>query len=121
MAAQERRDELVDAPGRRLAEDAEADGAAAEPGELADAPGGVLDRAEAAGGVAGERPAGLGGDDAAAGAHEEVGAERLLELADLLRDGGLGDAQLLGRRRERAELERRAEAADLLQRQKLSL
>jgi len=44
----------------------------------------------------------------------------VLELADLLRDRGLRDAQRLGGGRERAELERRAEAADLLQRQKLS-
>ena len=66
------------------------------------------------------RPASVG-DDAAARADEQVRAERLLELADLLGDRGLGDAQRLGRGGERAELERRAEAADLLQRQKLSL
>ena len=60
-------------------------------------------------------------DDAAAGAHEEVRAEHLLELADLLGDRGLRDAQRLGRGGERAELERGAEAADLLQRQKLCL
>ena len=65
------------------------------------------------------RPASVG-DDAAAGADEEVGAERLLELADLLRDRGLRDAQRLGGGGEGAELDRRAEAADLLQRQKLS-
>ena len=65
------------------------------------------------------RPASVG-DHPAAGAHEQVGAERVLELADLLGDGRLRDAQRLGRGRERAELERRAEAADLLQRQKLS-
>ena len=58
-------------------------------GELADAVGRVLDGAQAARGVLGERPAGFGGDDAAARADEEVGAERLLELADLLGDGGL--------------------------------
>ena len=103
-----------------LAEDADRDRAAAQRGELADAVGGVLDGAQAAGGVLGERAAGLGGDDAAAGADEEVGAERLLELADLLGDRGLGDAQRLGGGGEGAELERRAEAADLLQRQKLS-
>ena len=83
-------------------------------------PGGVLDGAQAAGGVLGEHPARLGGDDAAARADEEVGAERLLELADLLGDGGLRDAQRLGRGGEGAELERGAEAAELLQRQKLS-
>ena len=63
----------------------------------------------------------LGGDHPASGADEEVRAERLLELADLLRDRGLGHAQGLGGGGEGAELERRAEAADLLQRQKLSL
>ena len=66
------------------------------------------------------RPASVA-HDAAAGADEQVGAERLLELADLLRDRGLRHAQRLGGGGERAELERRAEAADLLERQKLSL
>ena len=89
-------------------------------GELADAVGGVLDGAQAARGVFGERAAGLGGDDAAAGTDEEVGAERLLELADLLGHRGLRHAQRLGRGGERAELERGTEAAELLQRQKLS-
>ena len=121
MAAQERGHELVDPPGRGLAEDADRDGSASERGELADAVGGVLDRAQAAGRVLGEGAARLGGDHAASGADEEVGAERLLELADLLGDRGLGDAQGLRGGGEGAELERRAEAADLLQRQKLSL
>ena len=89
MAAHERSDELIHSPRGRLAEDAERDGPAAERGELADAVGGVLDGAQAAGGVLGEGAAGFGGYDAAAGADEEVGAERLLELADLLRDRGL--------------------------------
>ena len=60
-----------------------------ERGELADAVGRVLDGAQAARGVLGERAAGLGGHDAAACADEEVGAERLLELADLLSHRGL--------------------------------
>ena len=72
------------------------------------------------GGVLGEGVARVGRVDAAAGADEQVGAERALELADLLGDGGLGDAQRVGGGAERAELERRAEAADLLERQKLS-
>ena len=55
--------------------------------------------------VLGERAARLGGDDAAAGADEEVGAERLLELADLLGDRRLGDAQRLGGGGEGAELD----------------
>ena len=120
MPAQERDDELVEPPRRRAAEDADRDRAGLQLGELVDAVGGVFDGAQAARGVLGERPAGLGGDDAAARADEEVGAERLLELADLLGDRGLRDAQRLGRGGERAELERGAEAAELLQRQKLS-
>ena len=86
MAVQERGDELVQAPGRRAAEDADRDGAAAQGGQLADAAGRLLDGAEAAGGGLGEGAAGIGERDAAPGADEEVGAERLLELADLLRD-----------------------------------
>ena len=41
----------------------------------------------------GEGAAGFGGYHATTGAHEEVGAEGLLELADLLRDRGLRDAE----------------------------
>ena len=103
-----------------LAEDADRDGPVPERRERADAAGGFLDRAQAAGGVLGEGAAGLGRDDTAAGADEEVGVQRLLELADLLGDRGLGDAQRLGGGREGAELDRRADAADLLQRHKLS-
>ena len=69
----------------------------------------------------GEGVARVGRDDAAPGADEQVGAERALELADLLGDGGLRHAQRIRRGAERAELQRRAEAADLLERQKLSL
>jgi hypothetical protein len=89
MAAQEHRDEPVDVPRRRAAEDADGDGAPLECGEFADGAGGVLDGAEAARGVLGERAAGLGEHDAPAGADEQIGAERLFELADLLRDRGL--------------------------------
>jgi hypothetical protein len=66
--------------------------------------------------VLGERASGLGRHDAAPRPHEQVGPERLLELADLLGDGGLRDAQGLGGRREGAELDRRADASELLQR-----
>ena len=121
MAAQEHGDELVHAPGRRLAEGADRDGAAAQRGELADAVGGVLQGAQAARGMLREGPAGFGCHDSAPGADEEVGSERLLELADLLGHRGLRDAQRFGGGGEGAELERRAEAADLLQRQKLCL
>ena len=63
----------------------------------------------------GEHPSGFGGEDAAPRADEEIGAEQLLELADLLGDGGLRDAQRLRGGGEGPELERRAEAPDLLQ------
>jgi hypothetical protein len=120
MAAQERRDDLVDVPRRRPAEDADRHRAAPQRGELVDAVGGVLDGAQAAGGVLGEREAGVGEHHAAPRTDEEVGAERVLELADLLRDRGLADAQRRGGGREGAKLDRRAEAADLQQRHKLS-
>ena len=113
-------DELLEPPRRRGAEGAERHAAAPHRRELADAAGGVVERAQAARRVLGERVAGVGRHDAAAAADEQVGAERALELADLLGDGGLGHAQRLGRRAERAELERGAEAPDLLQRHKLS-
>ena len=118
--SQERRDHLLEPPRRRGAERAERHLAAAHRGELADAARRVLERAQARGGVLGEGVPGVGRDDAAPGAHEQVGAERVLELADLLGDGGLRDPQGVRRGAERAELERRAEAADLLERQKLS-
>ena len=51
--------------------------------------GGRLDRTQAARRVLGERDAGLGGEHAARGAHEQVGAEDLLELSNLLGDRGL--------------------------------
>ena len=53
-------------------------------------------------------------------ADDQVGSQSALELADMLSDGGLADAQRLGRGAERSKLERGAEAPDLLQRQKLS-
>ena len=88
---------------------------AAHPGELPDARGRILQRAQALRRVLGERVPGLGRDDTAPGADEQVGAERALELADLLRHRGLRDPQGLRRGAERAELQRRAEAAHLLE------
>jgi hypothetical protein len=78
-------------------------------GQLADAVGTVLDRAQRARGVLAEGSPGFGGHHPASGADEQVRAERPLELADLLRDRGLGHPQGLGGRGERAELERGAE------------
>ena len=116
MAAQERDHEFVHPPGGGLPEDADRDGSASERAELTDAVGGVLDRAQAARRVLREGAPGVGRHDSSSCADEKVGAECLFELANLLRDRRLGDAQGLGGGREGAELERRAEAADLLQR-----
>jgi hypothetical protein len=71
--------------------------------------------------VLGERVTGLRRDDPAAYAREQIHAERLLQLAHLLGDRRLGDAQDVGGRRERAVLRCRREAPDLLQRHKLCL
>ena len=111
----------MQAPGRRRVERAERHYAAAQRRELADALGGVLERAERANSVVGEGVAGVGRDHPATGAHEQVGAQGALELADLLRHRGLRDPQRLGRGGERAQLRGSAEAAELLQRQKLCL
>jgi hypothetical protein len=61
--------------------------------------------------VLGKGAARLGEHHATARADEEIGAERVLELADLPRDRGLRDAQRRGGSGERAELDRGAEAA----------
>ncbi len=60
------------------------------------------------------------GTTPAPGADEEVGAQRPLELADLLGDGGLRHAELVGGGGEGAELGGGAEAPQLLERHKLS-
>ena len=88
MAAHERSHDLIHSPCGRLAKTPSAAVPLRERGELADAVGGLLDGAEAARGMHGEGAAGFGGYHATTGAHEEVGAEGLLELADLLRDRG---------------------------------
>lgn len=97
MALQERGDDLVDAPGGGPTEDAEGDGPSAQRREFADAARRILDSAEAADGVLREGPPRIRGNDAAARADEQVRAERLLELADLLRHRRLGDAEGRGR------------------------
>ena len=56
---------------------------------------------------------GLGRLDAAAGAVEQLRAEPLLERPHLQRDGGLGDAETLGRLREAAALDDGAERGQL--------
>jgi hypothetical protein len=100
MPAQERRDVLVHPPRRRLPEDADGDGPAAQRGELPDAPGRILQRGEAPRGVRRERAPRLCRDHAAARPDEEVRAERVLQLADLLGHRGLRDAERGGRGRE---------------------
>jgi hypothetical protein len=83
---------------------------------IGDAPRGVLQRSQRAVGVLGEGVAGLRRHDTAADAGEEVDAQGLLELAHLLRDRRLRDAQRLRRGRERSQVRCGREAADLLQR-----
>ena len=112
---QEGRHQLLEPPRRRGAERAERHAAAAHRRELTDAARRVLERAQAAGRVLGEGVARVGRDDAAPRPDEQVGAQRALELADLLGDRGLRHPQRLRRGAERPELERRAEAADLLE------
>jgi hypothetical protein len=121
MTAQELGHELIHPPGRGLPEDPGRDASAPDRGQLAHAVGGVLDRAQAARRVLGEGTPRVGYHYPASGADEEIGTERLFQPANLLRDRGLGDAQCVGGGREGAELERGAEAAELLERQKLSL
>jgi hypothetical protein len=115
VALQEGRHDRLEPPRRRGAKRAQRHTPAAHRREFADAARRVLERAQALGGVLGERVAGVGGDDAAPGADEQVSAQRALELADLLGHGGLRHPERFRRGAERAELEGRAEAADLLQ------
>ena len=64
-------------------------------------------------GAAVEPQPGLGRLDAAAGAVEQLRPEPLLERAHLQRDGGLGDAETLGRLREAPPLDNGAESSKL--------
>ena len=121
MPAQERDHELVDTPRRRAAEDADRDRAGLQLVELGRR---CRPRPRRRAGCAWRARRTRGRPRSAttprpARTKRSV-AERLLELADLLGHRGLRHPQRLGRGGERAELERGAEAADLLQRQKLS-
>ena len=120
MASEERGHELVQPPGRRDVERAQRRDAVVQRPVGADAVGGVLERAQRADRVLGERLAGVRGDDAPPGADEEVCAQRPLELADLLGHGGLRHAELVRGGGEGAELRGGAEAPQLLERHKLS-
>ena len=71
-----------------------------------------LEREQALGAAVEPQP-GLGRLDAAAGAVEQLRAEPLLERPHLERDGGLGDAETLGRLREAAPLDDGAEGREL--------
>ena len=64
-------------------------------------------------GAAVELEPGLGRLDPAAGAVEELRPEPLLERPHLQRDGGLGDAEALGRLGERLALDHLAERLQL--------
>ena len=67
----------------------------------------------------GERLPRICRNDTPSGADKEVRPERGLELANLLGDGGLRDPQVIGRGGEGSEFRCRAEAPELLKRQKL--
>ena len=86
---------------------------------VGDARGSVLERPQRAVCVLCERMTRLRRHDTAPDAGEQIDAEGPLELAHLLGDRRLRDAQRLGRGGERPVLRCRREAADLLQRQKL--
>jgi hypothetical protein len=64
-------------------------------------------------GLGQERLAGCGESDAFGQALKQRPAELALQRLDLLRQGGLGDEQLLGRARERAFVRDREEVAQL--------
>jgi hypothetical protein len=81
--------QLVQPPGRRRVERPEGHDATAHRRQLADALGGVLERTQRANGVCGEDVPGVGRNNAAAGADEQVGTQRPLQLANLLGDRGL--------------------------------
>jgi hypothetical protein len=100
MPLEKRRDELVEAPGRWGIERAEARDAVVQRAVRLDAAGGVLERTQGPDRMPGERLAGVCRSDPPPGADEEVRTERRLEFANLFRDGGLRDPQLVGRGRE---------------------
>ncbi|MFO1048085.1 MAG: hypothetical protein U1E52_09330 [Geminicoccaceae bacterium] len=57
---------------------------------------GLVDLGQHGLGLAQQELAGIGQDELVVDAVEKLAAEGVLELAELLREGGLGDAQLLG-------------------------
>jgi hypothetical protein len=102
MAPQERRHHFIQPPGRRHVERPERNPAMPERRAVGDAAGRIFERPQRAIGVLGERMARLRRHDAAPDAGEQIDAEGLLELAHLLGDRRLGDAQHLGRGGERS-------------------
>ena len=78
-------------------------------------------RCEHALGLGTEGAAGLGEDDAAADADEELDPELGLERANLLRERGLGEVEGAGGAAERAVLGRGEEVGELLQSHRRSL
>jgi hypothetical protein len=112
-------EEVGEARGDEIREDggddADAEGASDVGGEVADGGGGLAGLVEDLLRVGEEAVAGVGEADGAALAGEELSAEGLLEAADLLREGGLGDAFLLGGFGEAAGFDDGAEVAELVE------
>ena len=84
----------LDPAGRQ--QSADRDPAADQAAQLVELAAHPVDLGEHAPGPRGHRLPGLGRDDAAAGALEQLGAELGLEPADLVRERRLGDVKLLG-------------------------
>ena len=103
----------VERAERRHAADGHAP--AREPLQLVELVGDGVDLGEDAVGAGEDDLAGLGDLHAAAGAGEQLEAELGLEPAQLLRESGLGDVQLLARAGEVAVLRDRGEVAQLAQ------
>ena len=115
--------EVGDEPGEEEAgggpEHADAERAAGQLAHLGDCLAGARERREHPLGLGTEGTAGLGEDDAAADAREQLDAELRLERAHLLREGRLGEVELAGRAAERAVLGRGEEVGELLQSHRL--
>lgn len=99
----------------RRTEHPEADRARLQRGDRPGRALGVGGRGEGALRVRAQRLPGGGGDDPAPDAVEERGADGLLQGADLLGHRGLGVAELVGGRGQRAVLVGREEAAELVE------
>ena len=104
-----------EAAGER-GQSAQGDRPAPAQAELAQARLGLVDRRQDGLGLADQEPAGIGQQELVVDPVEQLAAQSLLELADLLAQRGLGQAQLLGRTGQRRAVHDRPEDAQLMQR-----